>query len=222
MTPEDHTERPLFLIVYQKQLRLKHAITGDRESIERAAELSGQALVIRMSSDHPSRAELLHDHGHDLLYYFGEVVPLEARDLIIKVDLEAWSLLKASFRTRIMAARRIGLMSHLQRKYDFGAFILEQAWVDQKDQQHNLSNLDDIATAAVALVLNAGKSAYHALKLLELGRGVTIDFTIDRRSDLSALRSTSPELYDAFNSLRIQIDAPVGASAGIVDTGKVP
>ena len=72
-----------------------------------------------------------------------------------------------------------------------------------KDQQHSLSSLV-ITTATVALVLKARKSGYSALKLLEIVGGVVVTPTINRGSDLSALRATSPELCHTFNSPQTQ------------------
>ena len=77
----------------------------------------------------------------------------------------------------------------------------------RKDQQHSLSSLVGITAATTTLVLKGRKSGYSALKLLEIVGSVMVTPTIDRRSDLSVLRATNPELYHAFNSPQTQSDA---------------
>lgn len=57
-----------------------------------------------------------------------------------------------------------------------------------------------------------GKSAYHALKLLELSRGIIMGHSIDCRGDLSDLKETDPKLYNTFDELRIEIDTPLSTS----------
>lgn len=67
----------------------------------------------------------------------------------------------------------------------------------------------EVSEQAASLALSVGKTAYHALKLLELSRGIIIGFAIDCRSDLSDLKDINPRLFNKFNDLRIEIDSPL-------------
>lgn len=81
--------------------------------------------------------------------------------------------------------------------------------LERQDQQYNLKKLNGIAEDAASFALGAGKTAYDALKLLELSRGIIMGFAIDCRSDLSDLEKTHPKLSQKFDSLRTEIDSPL-------------
>ncbi|KAI1085982.1 CHAT domain-containing protein [Rostrohypoxylon terebratum] len=71
-----------------------------------------------------------------------------------------------------------------------------------------LSDFAGLASMAAAIALNAGKDAYHALQLLELGRGVIAGLLMDMRGDISDLKRKHPGLADEFISLRDELDSP--------------
>lgn len=81
--------------------------------------------------------------------------------------------------------------------------------LERQDQQYNLLRSNGLATLAASSVLEAGRTAYDALRLLELSRGIIMGFAIDCRSDLSNLEEMHPELFNKFNTLRIEIDTPL-------------
>lgn len=81
--------------------------------------------------------------------------------------------------------------------------------LERKDQQYNLSSLIGLAEAAGTSALVSGRTAYDALKLLELSRGIIMGFAIDCRGDLPDLKEANLGLFNKFNDLRIEIDAPL-------------
>jgi hypothetical protein len=72
-----------------------------------------------------------------------------------------------------------------------------------------LAGFAGLASIAAATALNAGKGAYRALQLLELGRGVIAGLLMEMRGDISDLKQQHPSLPDEFTSLRDELDTPV-------------
>lgn len=75
------------------------------------------------------------------------------------------------------------------------------------DNQDMLAKFAGLASTAAAVALNAGKSAFDALKLLELGRGVIASLLLETRGDISDLKAQHPSLATAFLSLRDELDS---------------
>jgi len=86
------------------------------------------------------------------------------------------------------------------------------------DKQHMLADFAGLASMAAATALNAGKDADHALRLLELGRGVIASLLMEMRGDISDLKQQHPELADEFISLRDELDAPVDRTTSLIST----
>lgn len=75
------------------------------------------------------------------------------------------------------------------------------------DNQDMLAKFEGLASTAAAVALNAGKSAFDALKLLELGRGVIASLLLDVRGDISDLKEQHPFLATEFLALRNELDS---------------
>jgi tetratricopeptide (TPR) repeat protein len=93
--------------------------------------------------------------------------------------------------------------------------------VGRRDQEHGLGQFNGLAADAAACALNAGDTV-KAVRLLEQGRGILIAQQLDPRSDLTALRSRHPELADAVEGLRTELESvPVSATGDwLVDAGR--
>ncbi|KAJ0378844.1 hypothetical protein COL26b_002909 [Colletotrichum chrysophilum] len=76
------------------------------------------------------------------------------------------------------------------------------------DKQDMLAKFTGLASTAASVALNAGKSAYDALRLLELGRGIIASLLLDMRGDISDLKAKHPSLATEFLSLRDELDSP--------------
>jgi CHAT domain-containing protein/tetratricopeptide (TPR) repeat protein len=83
--------------------------------------------------------------------------------------------------------------------------------LQHSDKQHQLRDLVGFASKAASVAIMAGKSAYEAIQLLELGRGIIIGSLSEMRSNISGLQGAHPELADQFVQLQEQLDAPVSS-----------
>ncbi|CUS11103.1 unnamed protein product, partial [Tuber aestivum] len=81
-------------------------------------------------------------------------------------------------------------------------------FLKRDDQQHMLSKISGLASIAASVALQAGRSAYDGLKILELGRGIIMGILIDSRSDVSDLKTDHPLTFARFHRLRVEIDSP--------------
>jgi hypothetical protein len=81
--------------------------------------------------------------------------------------------------------------------------------LEDSDKQYLLAQFGGLATKAAAISLNAGKSAYHAIELLELARNVIINSQNEMRLDLMDLPRKYPQLAHRFENLQQQLNAPL-------------
>ncbi|KAK6524473.1 hypothetical protein TWF281_011381 [Arthrobotrys megalospora] len=88
--------------------------------------------------------------------------------------------------------------------------------LNQRDQQRLLREYPGLAGLATSVTLDAGKDAYHAVRLLELGRGVIAGLRFGTRSDLTELRDQQPEMAAKFERLRDILDPPNSTMPGSV------
>lgn len=63
--------------------------------------------------------------------------------------------------------------------------------------------------AEVSAWETSADTASHCLSLLELGRGIIMGFVIDCRGDTKELKAKHPDIFEKFNLLRVEIDAPL-------------
>lgn len=90
--------------------------------------------------------------------------------------------------------------------------------LNHTDTQALLSDMFGLASSAAAVALHVGKTPGDALRLLELGRGVTASLLMDMRGDITELQSKHPDLAERFSHLRGELDSPAhNASVGIPD-----
>ena len=76
----------------------------------------------------------------------------------------------------------------------------------QADQQYILSQFPHMASAAAAYALQAGKSAFEALTLLEIGRGVIATHRMEINPDLESLQTLYPVIAQEFMEARDRFD----------------
>jgi tetratricopeptide (TPR) repeat protein len=86
--------------------------------------------------------------------------------------------------------------------------------LDRADRQHILGGVAGLTSHAASLASyhdtgTAESPALHAVRLLELGRGVMLSQTLDSRGDLTELQARQPELAARFLALRDQLDGLV-------------
>lgn len=137
----------------------------------------------------------------------------------LAVALEAWQCPTLQPRLRIVAALlAVPLLLSAMRWVEACLLIADaiklvpevsSRLLGRIDQQYLLAKYSPLPADAVAITLQAGLPAWHALSLLELGRGIIMGYSIDCRSDLSDLDALHPQLCSKLNSLRVEIDAPL-------------
>lgn len=140
---------------------------------------------------------------------------------------EAWNTLSAPPILRINGAQRVGDVYARSGRWADAVVMYEgcvnlmpqisRPFLSRSDQQRLLATLAGITSRAATGALIAGKGATHALKLLELGRGIIAGFIIDCRSDMTNSRSDHPELCREFAALRKEIED--GLSTPVRPTG---
>lgn len=95
--------------------------------------------------------------------------------------------------------------------------------IDDEDRQHTLGNFAGLASMAAAVALEAGHEPCEALELLEIGRGVMANLTLQLRTDTSDLKQQHPQLADEFEELREELSVPSAgnpAAAPLLAEGK--
>ena len=120
---------------------------------------------------------------------------------------------------RIKAARNAADLLITQAKWEESSTLLCDAItllpslsprsLQQCDQQHILEKFSGLATFAASVALQAGKGAFRALQLLELGRGVIAGLRYGTRTDLTDLGEQHPEMVRKFERLQEILEAPV-------------
>lgn len=216
-TPLDHPARALYLDNLTTDLRTQYERTKDLELLQQAI-VHGQEAIEATPQDHYYRAERLNNLGDHIHSRYRETQSIDELNECSRCYQEAWNCLTSPPSIRIKAARNAANILAQCSRWEESSSLLEKAIrllpkvssrsLERDDQQYMLSALNGLAAEAASLALQAGKSGYHAVKLLELSRGIIMGFAIDCRGDLSELKSTNLELFQKFDDLRAEIDTP--------------
>lgn len=135
--------------------------------------------------------------------------------------LAAYNRIESPPLLRVVRARKIIESFRSLQTLDESSTLLEEAvllipkitlrFLGREDLQHLSSKLNGLPSEAASCALEAGRNASHALKLLELGRGIITSLSIDSRSELTELEETDPQLFRSFTSLRAVMNSTEGA-----------
>ena len=191
--------------------------TGEMDDLNRAIEISKEAVEIT-PTDHPRQATFLNHLGTLLGKRFPRTKDLKEFEQTFLSFKNSWNRHNAPTSIRIKSAKQVARYLALLKKWEESSNILQDAVVllpslsprssENTDKQFILSDFSGLASMAAAIALNAGRDAYDALKLLELGRGVIAGLLLEMRTDISAVREKHPELAKDFESLRDELDLP--------------
>ncbi|KAI9902249.1 hypothetical protein N3K66_004066 [Trichothecium roseum] len=186
------------------------------DDLDRAVRVSGQA-VDATPSDNPRRASYLKNHA----LWLGKRAQKN----------DSWSDLNAQFTClfecstldtatpalRIETASAAADILSAQENWEEVNLLHEDALrlipslsprsLGRADAESLIAQLRGLASAAAASALNAGKGPEHALRLLELGRGVIGGLLMDMRGDVTDLALKHPDLAAVFTSLRDELSA---------------
>jgi hypothetical protein len=199
-----------------KLFRSRFRYTGLVHDIDTAIEHL-KTTVRECYDDEPSRGKVLDDLGRCyLLRYQAKQNTGPDGQLSFHSFRDAWNVTSAAPLVRIRAAQMVGNVYARSGKWTDAAAVYEACvnlmprvslpFLPRVDQQRLLAMLTGVASQAATCALLARKGAIHALKLLELGRGIIAGFVIDCRSDVTDLESEHPELWRQFTGLRRQME----------------
>lgn len=80
--------------------------------------------------------------------------------------------------------------------------------LEASDKQRLLVNISGLASDAAAVALNAAKTPFDTIQLLELGREVIAGSLNELRVDISEFQQKHPKLVEEYINLRDQLDTP--------------
>ncbi|KAH8796745.1 CHAT domain-containing protein [Hyaloscypha finlandica] len=175
--------------------------------------------VDTIPQDYPNRATYLSNLGNRLVTRFDQTGSMDDLNRALSLYKEGWRCYTAPPSIRIDLARQAANILTSLLNWEESSLLLQEA---DTDKQHMLADFAGLASMAAATALNAGKDAYHALQLLELGRGVIAGLLMEMRGDISDLKQQHPGLADEFISLRDELDAPVDRTTSPISTDNTP
>lgn len=226
-TEDGHTDRPSRLAnlgdLFQQRF-LRNACEN-MDDIDNAIKVTRQAVDISPRTSY-ERTGYLENLGTFLIFRYSTTWIAEDQTDALDCFKEAWTLQNAAAPSvRIKAARQAAGILGSRSNWEEAGHLLEEAVkllpsvtpraLQHTDKQDMLKEFMGLASTAAAVALNAGKSAYDALELLELGRGVIASILTDMRGDISELKAQHPSLATAFLSLRDKLDSPPDIRASI-------
>lgn len=210
LAPGRHPVRPTLLINISYLFAAKfvcHGHINDSLSANRAIE---EALDLTPLDSYRRGVRLL---------AMAKVYRLTDVGKSLKLCLDTWQCRTLSPALRIEAASLAAKLLVVDTKWAEAGSLLEAAIKEipkvssrllcRDDQQYLLAKYSALAGDAMSIALQAGSSAWSALGLLELGRGIIMGYAIDCRGDLSELEAQNPTLFTKFSNLRIEIDSPL-------------
>ncbi|CUS09064.1 unnamed protein product, partial [Tuber aestivum] len=217
-TPLDHPDRALRHNHLGDRLSTRFERIGDLGDLQKSISHGEEALAGTLP-DHPHRVIMCTSLARSSQSRFLQLKSPEDFTKCLSLYHEAFHCVTSRPRSRIHAARRAATLLYLAGKFPESSSILEDAvnlmphvdlrFLARDDQQHMLSQISGLASVATSMALQAGREPYHGLKLLELGRGIIMGFSIDARSEASDLKADHPLVFHQFNSLRVEIDSEI-------------
>ncbi|KAF3924663.1 hypothetical protein AA313_de0204774 [Arthrobotrys entomopaga] len=217
---DDHQQSMIALANLAALLQERSNRTQDLEDLTFAIDKFEQALAV-MPHDHPDRTSTLKNLAAALYDRSERASSLGDFERAVSVLQEATNLPHAIPRYRILSAgagisllAMKGMWTEAARMGETAVELLPlitPRQLKQQDQQHALSEFMGLASIAATAAIEAGESAYRAVQLLELGRGVITGLRFGMRSDLTELRAQHSELADRFERLRDVLDSPSGS-----------
>ncbi|RYP19460.1 hypothetical protein DL767_009641 [Monosporascus sp. MG133] len=221
-TPQDHPDRAAILNNLGILLGIRFERTGSMGDLNRAVDVTNMA-VNATPQDHPNRAGWLNNLGNRLGTRFERTGSMDDLTRSLSSYKDGWICYNAPPSIRINLAQKAASIIISQLNWEESSILLEDAVnllptvsprsLKHTDKQHMLAQFAGLASSAAATALNAGKTAYDALRLLELGRDVIAGLLMDMRGDISDLQRQHPSLADEFISLRHLLDSPADRSA---------
>jgi tetratricopeptide (TPR) repeat protein len=217
-TPPGHPDRPSWCNNLGTWLGVRFRQTGSMNDLNRAIDLTRMA-VDDTPRDQPNRATWLTNLGDWLRERYEQTNSVDDLAGALSSYQGGWNCYTAPPSTRINLAQSAARILASKLDWEHAGLLLEEAVhllpnvsprsLRHTDKQHMLAKCAGLAPMAAAMALQAGKTADHALQLLELGRGVISGLLMEIRADISDLKREHFALAAEFISLRDELDAPL-------------
>ncbi|XTI84522.1 hypothetical protein V2W45_1368629 [Cenococcum geophilum] len=205
--------------------------TGSMDDLNEAIE-NTEISVKNTPQDHPDRAIRLPNLGGLLEKRYERTSAPDDLATALSSYMEGWDCITARPSDRIKSAREAAQILALQLHWDQASLLLQKAVnllptvsprrLKHTDKQHMLADFPGLASMAAAAALNAGRDAFSALQLLELGRGIIASSLMEMRGDISDLKQQHPNLADELASLRDELDLPLEMAPFLASTNETP
>lgn len=228
VTSRDHLDRGSRLSNLGAWLHERFKREAQTQDLDQAIEAAGMAVDIT-SHDKYRRAEFLNNLGNFLQERFMQKKALEDLERAISCFKEGLECPGTSPSIRISLGRQAGRLLYFQSKWEESSAFLRDCvqllpavsprLLQHTDKEELLSKFAGLASDAAAAALNVGSSAYQALRLLELGRGVIAGLLLETRTDISDLQRQHPKLADEFSFLRDELDSSTNQAASHTSGG---
>ncbi|WP_367139039.1 MULTISPECIES: CHAT domain-containing protein [Streptomyces] len=229
-TPEGHPRRATYLSALARALVARIRINDDPAGLDETVLTVGRAAA-STPEDHPDHGMFLHNLGIALMTRHFAGPGGSSSDDDAPADLErALSALRRAARlttaqtaVRLRSARswadlamrlprpdRAGALEGYRLAVDLAPRL---AWtgLDLGDQAFQAHYFAGLACDAAACALEQGRPE-DAVELLEQGRAVLWGHVMQRRGDLTALRTADPALSERLEQLRRALDHPAPPS----------
>ncbi|KAI1131604.1 CHAT domain-containing protein [Nemania abortiva] len=218
--PEDSPGRASHLSNLGDLFYKQFELTGLIANLDYAINAINRA-VDALPDDHPHRANSLGNLGSLLETRSRQTGSMNDLHYALSSYEAGWRCRAAPPFVRIQAAWAAAKILASQQNWEESRQLLQEAinflsiisprlW-EHTDKQSPLADFAGLASMAAATALNSGKSAYDALRLFELGRGVIVSSLVDMRVNLSELKQRHPNLAAKLASLRAELDSPSGS-----------
>jgi len=220
--PSDHPRKASHWDALGVWIDRRFDLTGSMDDLNRAIEVGEKAVEIT-PLDHMDRASYLNNLGCYLDKRHERTGSADDLSRSLSSFKEGWNCPTTPTSNRIRLALSAAGTYASQSNWEESSQLLEKAVellpavsprsTSHKDREHMLATFVGLASTAAGVALNAGRDAYHALKLLELGRGIISNLLMDMRGDISDLKQRHAGLADEFVSLRDELDSPADTSS---------
>ncbi|KAH6839480.1 CHAT domain-containing protein [Chaetomium sp. MPI-CAGE-AT-0009] len=215
-------DRPRKLQNLADRLASRARYTEEVEDLERAIEYNGDASCLNravavleeavgLSGQNPEKAFLHYGLGQTLLLRYHHARIVRDAEGAIHAYGQSLDSEMAPPTVRVNAAVRAAELLGSLGRWAEATEALERAvhllhmltplFLQADNKQQLIGHISGVGAAAAAAALHAGKSPGHALRYLELGRGIISGFLFDMHADTSALRQAHPDLADRFSWL---------------------
>ncbi|KAF6817210.1 TPR domain containing protein [Colletotrichum plurivorum] len=198
-------------------LEEKYDRTKSVDDLNRAIDVLSDAARTQTDSDRAYTLEILGNclgKRHDV-QELGTEKDYHRR---IYCYLECWKCVGCSPSVRIYTAQCAALLLGQLGQWKEASDVLEGAMellptvsprsLQNSDKQHMLQKSVGLGSFAAAAAFNAGKSPSHALRMLELGRGIMAGLLLETRAETTTLKADHPTLAERFEYLRDKLDPP--------------